>query len=223
MLILPLLTGKCLFVCALPLVSKSKNAKEVLCALRGPLSASKSENVAKVCAFDASSSRAVAVLLAVWLYQPACVRAVLLTVWLAPALCLLMRRTALHPAVSLLLPPVQHFAPSARGMTSAVWASRESRMMHDVQKVNIDLRLRQKHAPIFTCTANLKGLVKANSHLRHSADTFRQSYPYCTDVQETKRVKRKGTDVPNFKRLTKRKRTGVLNLIRRLFRSDKNS
>ena len=74
-----------MFVCALPLVSKSENAKEVLCALRGPLSASKSENAAKVCAFDASSSRAVAVLLAVWLYQPACVRAVLLTVWLTPA------------------------------------------------------------------------------------------------------------------------------------------
>ena len=99
--------GGCSFVCALPLVSKSKNAKEVLCALRGPLSASKSENAAKVCAFDASSSRAVAVLLAVWLYQPACVRAVLLTVWLAPALCLLMRITALHPAVSLPLPPMQ--------------------------------------------------------------------------------------------------------------------
>ena len=77
--------GGCLFVCALPLVSKSENAKEVLCALRGPLSASKSENAAKVCAFDASSSRAVAVLLTVWLYQPACVRAVLLTVWLTPA------------------------------------------------------------------------------------------------------------------------------------------
>ena len=61
--------GGCLFVCALPLVSKSENAKEVLCALRGPLSASKSENAAKVCAFDASSSRAVAVLLVVWLYQ----------------------------------------------------------------------------------------------------------------------------------------------------------
>ena len=96
-----------MFVCALPLVSKSENAKEVLCALRGPLSASKSENAAKVCAFDASSSRAVAVLLAVWLYQPACVRAVLLTVWLTPALSLLMRITALHPAVSLPLPPVQ--------------------------------------------------------------------------------------------------------------------
>ena len=100
-LILPLWTGKvgvCLFV--------SENAKEVLCALRGPLSARKSENAAKVCAFDASSSRAVAVLLAVWLYQPACVRAVLLTVWLTPALCLLMRITALHPAVSLPLPRV---------------------------------------------------------------------------------------------------------------------
>ena len=99
--------GGCLFVCALPLVSESENAKEVLCALRGPLSASKSENAAKVCAFDASSSRAVAVLLAVWLYQPACVRAVLLTVCLTPALCLLMRITALHPAASLPLPPVQ--------------------------------------------------------------------------------------------------------------------
>ena len=37
-----------MFVCALPLVSKSENAKEVLCALRWPLSASKSENAAKV-------------------------------------------------------------------------------------------------------------------------------------------------------------------------------
>ena len=42
------------------------------------------------------------------------------------------------------------------GLTSAVW----SRMMHGVQKINIDLKLRQKHAPIFTCTAKLKGLVK---------------------------------------------------------------
>ena len=92
----------------------------------------------------------------------------------------------------------------------------QSRMMHDVQKINIDLRLRQKHAPIFTCTAKLKGLVKANSHLRHSADTLRRSYPYCTDAQETKRVKRKGTGVPNFKRLTKRKRTGVLNLYKKI-------
>ena len=33
-------------------------------------------------------------------------------------------------------------------------------MMHGVQKINIDLKLLQKHAPIFTCTAKLKGLVK---------------------------------------------------------------
>ena len=40
--------GGCLLVCALPLVSKSENARKVLCALRWPLSASKSENAAKV-------------------------------------------------------------------------------------------------------------------------------------------------------------------------------
>ena len=40
--------GGCLSVCALPLVSKSENAKEVLCALHWPLSASKSVNAAKV-------------------------------------------------------------------------------------------------------------------------------------------------------------------------------
>ena len=40
--------GACLSVCALPLVSKSENAKEVLCALHWPLSASKSVNAAKV-------------------------------------------------------------------------------------------------------------------------------------------------------------------------------
>ena len=82
-LILPLWKGRWVFVClCVLLVSKSENAKEVLCALRGPLSASKSENAAKVCVF-VSSSRAVALLLAaVWLDQPACVRAVLLTVWL---------------------------------------------------------------------------------------------------------------------------------------------
>ena len=45
--------GGCLFVCALPLV-KSKNAEEALCAQRGPLFASTSENAAKVCAFEAS-------------------------------------------------------------------------------------------------------------------------------------------------------------------------
>ena len=64
----------------------------------------------------------------------------------------------------------------------------QSRMMHGVQKVNIDLRLRQKHAPIFTCTAKLKSLAITNSHLQHSADTLRRSYPYCTDAQETQKL-----------------------------------
>ena len=40
--------GGCLSVCALPLVSKSENAMEVLCVLRWPLSAGKSVNAAKV-------------------------------------------------------------------------------------------------------------------------------------------------------------------------------
>ena len=54
---------------------------------------------------NASSSRAVACAgCCVAVSAIACVRAVLLTVWLTPALCLLMRIIALHPAANLPLP-----------------------------------------------------------------------------------------------------------------------
>ena len=72
-------------------------------------------------------------------------------------------------------------------------------MMHGVQKVNIDLRLRQEHAPIFPCAAKLKGLVKP---IRACSIV---QIPYAEAIrtaQTRKKPKetmflRKGTGVPN--------------------------
>ena len=108
-LVLPLWTGKvgvCLFV-RFPWLVRARTPRKCFAHCAGLCLLVRARTQQRFVLSRHASSRAVAVLLAVWLYQPACVRAVLLTVWLTPALCLLMRITALHPAVSLPLPPVQ--------------------------------------------------------------------------------------------------------------------
>ena len=90
-------------------------------------------------------------------------------------------------------------------------------MMHGVQKINIDLKLRQKHAPIFTCTAKLKGLVKPIRTCN------RVQIPYAEATRTAQRTRDSKNELngreralPTFKKF-RRKRTGVLNIKERVF------
>ena len=89
-------------------------------------------------------------------------------------------------------------------------------MMHGVQKINIDLKLRQKHAAIFTCTAKLKGLVKLIRACNRVQIPYAE-YPYCTMCKRHQNeLNGRERALPTFKKL-KTEENGRSQIKKRVF------